>query len=75
MRWVPFTAFIKIVPSLANGKRFEIIRNAQKLSIALFEEVPNYDGGKFQLSSPSGGQQKQPDKWCCVELLRQRHRI
>ena len=57
MRWVPFTAFIKIVPSLANGKRFEIIRNAQKLSIALFEEIPNYDGGKFQLSSPSGGQQ------------------
>jgi hypothetical protein len=57
MRWVPFTAFIKIVPSLANGKRFEIIRNAQKLSIALFEELPNFDGGKFQLSSPSGGQQ------------------
>ncbi len=57
MRWVPFTAFIKIVPSLANGKRFEIIRSAQKLSIALFEEISNNDGGKFQLSSPSGGQQ------------------
>jgi hypothetical protein len=57
MRWVPFTAFIKIVPSLANGKRFEIIRSAQKLSIALFEEIHNNDGGKFQLSSPSGGQQ------------------
>lgn len=57
MRWVPFTAFIKIVPSLANGKRFEIIRSAQKLSIALFEEIQNNDGGKFQLSSPSGGQQ------------------
>jgi len=57
MRWVPFTAFIKIVPPLANGKRFEIIRSAQKLSIALFEEIPSNDGGKFQLSSPSGGQQ------------------
>lgn len=57
MRWVPFTAFIKIVPSPTNGKRFEIIRSAQKLSIALFEEIHNYDGGKFQLSSPSGGQQ------------------
>lgn len=57
MRWVPFTAFIKIAPPLANGKRFEIIRNAQKLAIALYQEIPNYDGGKIQLSSPSGGQQ------------------
>ena len=57
MRWVPFTAYIKIVPPLANGKRFEIIRNAQKLSISLYDEIPNYDGGDIQLASPSGGQQ------------------
>lgn len=57
MRWIPFTAFIKIVPSLGDGKRFEIIRNAQKLAINLYDEIPNYDSGNIQLADPSGGQQ------------------
>ena len=57
MRWVPFTAFIKITPSLANGKRFEIIRSAQKLAIRLLEEIPNFDGGLMQLADPGGSQQ------------------
>lgn len=57
MRWVPFTAFVKIIPPLANGKRFEIIRNAQKLAIALLEEIPNFDNAKMQIASPGGGQQ------------------
>jgi hypothetical protein len=57
MRWVPFTAFIKITPSLANGKRFEIIRSAQKLAISLLEQIPNFDGGLMQLADPGGSQQ------------------
>jgi hypothetical protein len=57
MRWVPFTAYIKIIPPLGTGKRFEIIRNAQKLAIALYDEIPNYDSGNMQLASPGGGQQ------------------
>lgn len=53
MRYIPFTAHIKLVPE-APGKRFEYIRSLQKWSYMLYEELAS--NTTLNLADPGGGQ-------------------
>lgn len=52
MPWIPFTAHVRVVP--ARGKRFEYIRDLQKIAARVYEElVVDTD---LSLAAPGGGQ-------------------
>ncbi len=52
-RQVPFTVHIRVVPNRANGKRFEYIRDLQKLALLAYEAITNVSG--VQAATPGGG--------------------
>lgn len=58
-RWVPFTLHIRIVPDsgsgLSKGKRFEYVRDMQKIAHLMYESLSNISG--IQIAQPGGGQQ------------------
>jgi hypothetical protein len=49
---VPFTVHIRVVPDRANGKRFEYIRDLQKLAVLAYEVITNISG--VQAATPGG---------------------
>lgn len=51
---VPFTAHVRVVPSRANGKRFEYIRDLQKIATQVFSELEK--DMDLALAAPGGGQ-------------------
>lgn len=51
---VPFTIHIRVVPSRGNGKRFEYIRDLQKLAVLAYEAITNING--VHVATPGGGQ-------------------
>ena len=53
MAQIPFTIHIRVVPT--TGKRFESIRDLQKISVAVLEEL---DDSLLSLASPGGGQHR-----------------
>jgi hypothetical protein len=53
MRWIPFTAHIKVVPE-APGNRFEYIRSLQKWAYLLAQELS--DSPYLNLADGGGGQ-------------------
>lgn len=59
-RWIPFTAHVRIVPQRGSGilktKRFETIRDAQKIASMMFEALES--NSNFSLAEPGGGQQQ-----------------
>ena len=58
MKWVPFTAHIRIAPAYGSGeiksKRFEYWRDMQKLATLAYEEL--LDESTIQVATPGGGQ-------------------
>jgi len=52
-KWVPFTAYF--TANQEGDKRFEKIRNMQKIAVYLFEGLA--DNENLSLANPSGGQQ------------------
>lgn len=52
MRWVPFTAHVRVVP--ARGKRFEYIRDLQKIATRVYDEL--VDDSTISIATPGGGQ-------------------
>lgn len=57
-RWVPFTLHIRIVPDHGSGllksKRFEYIRDMQKIAHLMYNSINNVAG--VQIAQPGGGQ-------------------
>lgn len=51
---VPFTAHIRVVPNRANGKRFEYIRDLQKIATQVYSELE--EDTELALATPGGGQ-------------------
>ena len=54
MQWVPFTVYIKVVPE--SGKRFERIRDLQKLSYMVYNALSSLDPDTISIAKPGGGQ-------------------
>ena len=55
--FVPFVAHIKVVPSrLQRGKRFELVRDLQRLGTVVFEELD--DIPSINIAEPGGGQHR-----------------
>lgn len=51
---VPFTVHIRVVPDRGQGRRFEYLRDLQKLSVFAYEAIRNVSG--VQTAIPGGGQ-------------------
>jgi len=56
-RFIPFTVYVSVVPRQGYGKRFEQIRDIQKLSILIYDEILSISG--IQVALPGGGQSSQ----------------
>lgn len=58
MKWVPFTAHIRILPAYGSGeiksKRFEYWRDMQKLATMAYDGL--VDESTIQIATPGGGQ-------------------
>ncbi len=54
MRFIPFTAHIKVLPF--NGKRFETIRDLQKISEMVYNGIVNT--ASVNVATPGGGQHR-----------------
>lgn len=54
MRFIPFTVHIKVIPF--NGKRFESIRDLQKISELVYEGILN--ASNTNVATPGGGQHR-----------------
>lgn len=54
MKWVPFTAHIKITP--APGKRFEYWRDMQKIANLAYSGLETLAPNTLSIASPGGGQ-------------------
>lgn len=50
---VPFTVHIRVVPDRGNGKRFEYIRDLQKLAMLAYEGLSTVP--ELQVATPGGG--------------------
>lgn len=50
---VPFTVHIRVVPDRGTGKRFEYLRDLQKLAVLAYEALTNVSG--VQVATPGGG--------------------
>ncbi len=50
---VPFTVHIRVVPDRGNGKRFEYLRDLQKLAVLAYEAIRNIAG--VNPAMPGGG--------------------
>lgn len=57
MKWVPFTAHIRIVPANP-GKRLENWRDMQKLSAYIYEGLEAISPSTINIAQPGGGQHK-----------------
>lgn len=59
MRWVPFTAHIRIVPDhgsgVLNSKKFENWRSMQRIAVDMYNAL--ISNSSFNLAIPGGGQQ------------------
>lgn len=55
----PFTVHFKVVPNRASGKRFEMIRDLQKLGVLVYQGLSNVTG--LTIASPGGGQARMYD--------------
>lgn len=53
-KFMPFTAHIRVVPSRGTGKRFESIRDLQKIATQVYDELENTND--LAIASPGGGQ-------------------
>lgn len=51
---VPFTAYLRIVPNRASGKRFEIRRSLEKISQEIYESLMDVDRINLAISGSSG---------------------
>lgn len=51
---VPFTAHVRVVPNRANGKRFEYVRDLQKIATQVYSELEA--DAELALAAPGGGQ-------------------
>lgn len=58
--WMPFTAHFRIVPD-RTGKRFEHIRDLQKISHLIYRALQDIDG--LNLALPGGGQASNYGQW------------
>lgn len=56
-RFVPFTVHVRVVPRRGFGKRWEQIRDLQKLSVLAYDEIAAITG--VQVAIPGGGQAAQ----------------
>lgn len=54
MKFVPFTVHIRVVPNRGGGKRFEYLRDLQKLAVLAYQALTNISG--VQAATPGGGQ-------------------
>lgn len=54
-RFIPFTVHVRVVPR--RGKRFETIRDLQKLAVLAYDNLSNITG--IQVATPGGGQAAQ----------------
>lgn len=57
MKWVPFTAHIKITPTNA-GKRFEYWRDMQKIANLVYEGLKTISPSTINIAEPGGGQDR-----------------
>lgn len=57
MRWVPFTAHIKIYPAFP-GKRFENWRDMQKIANLVYSGLETLVPSMISIASPGGGQHR-----------------
>ena len=55
MKWVPFTAHIKIVPSNPD-KRFELVRDMQKIASMAYDGLLTLVPSTLSIATPGGGQ-------------------
>jgi hypothetical protein len=55
-KFVPFTVYVKVVPARA-GKRWEYMRDLQKMAVLVFDKLITLEG--FQFATPGGGQAQQ----------------
>lgn len=53
-KFIPFTAHVRVVPSRGNGKRFEYIRDLQKIATLVYTELDA--DADLSIASPGGGQ-------------------
>jgi len=45
--WVTFTVFARVVPSLAYGRRFEYVRNLEKIANRVEDDLKNISNGSY----------------------------
>jgi hypothetical protein len=50
-KWVPFVIYVRVDPR--RGKRWEYLRDLQKLSVLVYNELSSLNG--FQFAQPGGG--------------------
>ncbi len=55
-KFIPFTAHVRIVPDRGSGRKFDYVRDMQKIATRVYEQL--VDDTDLAIATPGGGQQQ-----------------